>query len=86
MGLNQKGVEPLVYSRKRFCSSTPLDLHVTDLAPDEHGSEDDLQAVKEVVPNDDDSSAPCGPAFTGADGFDAGGCCKIIGQNRLDAN
>lgn len=50
---------------------------VTNLTPDQHGSEDDLQAIKEVVPDDDDGSAPCGPAFTGADGFDAGGCCKI---------
>lgn len=50
---------------------------VTNLTPDQHGPEDDLQAVKEVVPDDDDSSTPCGPAFTGADGFDAGGGCKI---------
>lgn len=49
----------------------------TNLAPDQHGSEDDLQAVEKVVPDDDDGSAPCGPAFAGADGFDAGGCCKI---------
>lgn len=60
----------------------------TNLTPDQHGSEDDLQAVKEVVPNDDDGSAPCGPAFTGADGFDAGGCCMIHRRkkNRLDSN
>lgn len=49
----------------------------TNLTPDQHGPEDDLQAVKEVVPDDDDGSAPCGPAFTGADGFYAGGCCKV---------
>lgn len=59
---------------------------MSNLAPDQHGSKDDLQAVKEVVPDDDDCSAPCGPAFTRADGFDAWGCCKIHRQNRLDAN
>lgn len=49
----------------------------TNLTPDQHRPEDDLQAVKEVVPDDDDGSTPCGPAFTRADGFDAGGGCKI---------
>lgn len=48
----------------------------THLAPDEHRSKDDLEAVKEVVSNDDDGSTPCGPAFTGADGFDTGCCCR----------
>lgn len=46
----------------------------THLAPDQHGTKDDLETVEEVVPNDDDGSAPCGPALTGADGFDAGSC------------
>lgn len=45
----------------------------THLAPHQHGSKDNLQAVKEVVADDDDSGTPCGPAFAGADGFDAGG-------------
>lgn len=49
----------------------------THLAPHQHGSKDNLQAVKEVVPDDDDSGTPCGPAFAGADGFDAGGGCNI---------
>jgi len=53
-----------------------VDQMVTNLAPDQHCSEDDLQPIEEVVPDDDDGSAPCGPAFTGADGFDAGGRCK----------
>lgn len=57
---------------------------VTDLTPNQHGSKDDLQAVKEVVPDDDDCSAPCSPTFTGANGFDAGGCWKNHRQNRLD--
>lgn len=48
----------------------------THLAPNQHGPEDDLQAVKEIVSDDDDGSAPCGPAFAGADGLDAWGCCK----------
>lgn len=56
---------------------------VTNLTPDQHGSKDDLQAVKEVVPDDDDCSTPCGPAFTRTDGFDTWGCCKIHRQNRL---
>lgn len=58
---------------------------MTDLTPNQHSSEDDLQAVKEVVTDDDDRSAPCGPAFTGANGFDAGGSCNVHRQNRLDA-
>lgn len=46
----------------------------TDLAPNQHGAEDDLQTIKEVVSNDDDCSAPCGPTLTGTDGFNAGRC------------
>lgn len=46
----------------------------TDLAPNQHGTEDDLQTIKEVVSDDDDCSAPCGPALTGTDGFNAGRC------------
>lgn len=46
----------------------------TYLAPNQHGPEDDLQAVKEIVSDDDNGSAPCGPAFAGADGLDAWGC------------
>lgn len=59
---------------------------VTNLTPDQHCSKDDLQPVKEVVPDDDDGRAPCGPAFTRTDGFDARGRCEINTQNRLDAN
>ena len=43
------------------------------LAPDEHGTEDDLQSVEEVVSDDDDSGAARGPTFARADGFDAWG-------------
>lgn len=50
--------------------------YITHLAPDQHGAEDDLQTVKEVVSNDDDSSAPCCPAFTGTDGFDTRCSCS----------
>jgi len=46
----------------------------TDLAPDQHGTEDNLETVEEVVPDDDDGSAPCSPALTGTDGFNAGSC------------
>lgn len=48
----------------------------TNLTPDQHGSKNDLQAVKEVIPDNDDCRAPCGPAFTRANGFDAWGRCK----------
>lgn len=50
------------------------DCQETDLAPHQHRAEDDLQAVKEVVSDDDDGSAPCGPPLTGTDGFNAGRC------------
>lgn len=43
------------------------------LAPYKHGPKYHLEAIKEVVPNDDDHGSSCGPAFTWADGFDAGG-------------
>ena len=43
----------------------------TDLAPDEHGAEDDLQAVEEVVADDDNAGAARGPALRRADRFDA---------------
>lgn len=56
----------------------------THLAPNQHGPEDDLQAVKEIVSDDNDGSAPCGPAFTGADGLDAGGCCKSHWKKKID--
>lgn len=46
----------------------------TDLAPNQHGTEDDLQTIKEVVSYDDDCGAPCGPTLTGTDGFNAGRC------------
>ena len=40
------------------------------LAPHQHGSKDDLQAIEEVVPDDDDGGSSCSPALTGADGLD----------------
>lgn len=66
-----------------MAAAPPLEHMATDLAPDQHGSKDDLKAIKEVVPYDDDGSAPCGPAFAGADGFDAGGCCKIDRKEHI---
>ena len=42
------------------------------LAPDQHRPEDHLEAVEEVVPDDDDGAAPGGPALAGRDGLDAG--------------
>ena len=42
------------------------------LAPHQHGPEDHLEAVEEVVPDDDDGAAPGGPALAGRDGLDAG--------------
>ena len=47
----------------------------THLAPDQHGAEDHLQPIEEVVPDDDDGGAPRRPPLTGADGFDAGRGC-----------
>lgn len=43
------------------------------LAPYKHSPKHHLEAIKEVVPNDDDHGSSCGPAFTWANGFDAGG-------------
>lgn len=48
------------------------DCRSTDLAPHQHGAEDDLEAVEEVVSYDDDCGAPRGPALAGTDGFNAG--------------
>ena len=46
------------------------------LTPHQHGAKDDLQTVKEVVPNEDDWGAATRPALTGADGLDTGGRCE----------
>lgn len=54
----------------------------TDLAPDQHGAKYDLQAIKEVIPNDDNSGSSCGPALTGTDGFNAGCGCFHNGTER----
>lgn len=43
------------------------------LTPYKHGPKHHLEAIKEVVSNDDDHGSSCGPAFARADGFDAGG-------------
>ena len=45
------------------------------LAPHQHGAEDDLQAVKEVVSDQDDGRSARRPALTGTDGFDTGSGC-----------
>ena len=42
------------------------------LAPDEHGAEHHLQAVEEVLADDDDRGPAARPALRGADGLDAG--------------
>lgn len=46
---------------------------VAHLTPHEHVSKHDLQSIEEVVADDNDSGAACGPALPGADGLDAGG-------------
>lgn len=51
------------------------------LAPHQHGSEHDLQAVKEVVSDYDHGGSPRGPAFTGADGLDARSGCSHKTEN-----
>ena len=40
------------------------------LTPHRDGSEDDLESVKEVLPDDDDSLSSSSPSFTGGDGLD----------------
>ena len=48
------------------------------LTPHQHCTEHHLQAVKEVVPYDDDGAAPGGPSLAGGDGLDAGdGSCGV---------
>lgn len=47
----------------------------THLAPHQHGAEHHLQAVEEVVPDEDDSGTAGGPALARTDGFDAGRGC-----------
>lgn len=54
----------------------------TDLAPDQHGTKYDLQPIKEVVPDDNNSGPSCGPALTGTDGFNAGCGCSHNGKER----
>ena len=44
----------------------------TYLTPYKHCAKHDLQAIEEVVADDDDSRTPCRPAFAGAYGFDCG--------------
>lgn len=58
---------------------------VTDLTPDQHRAEDDLQPIEEVVPNDDDGGTSCCPPFARTDGLDAGGGCFLErGEERKD--
>lgn len=45
---------------------------LTYLTPYKHGTKHNLETIKKVVTNDDDHGSSCGPAFTWADGFDAG--------------
>lgn len=62
-------------TRRRGAETTPGqdgDCWRTDLAPDQHGTEDDLETIEEVVSYDDDRGPARGPAFTGTDGFNAG--------------
>ena len=42
------------------------------LTPHQHRAEHHLEAVEEVVADDDDGAAPGGPALAGRDGLDAG--------------
>lgn len=45
----------------------------TYLTPYKHGPKHHLEAIKEVVSNDDNHGSSCGPAFAWANGLDAGG-------------
>lgn len=62
-------------TRRRGAETTPgqdADCWQTDLAPNQHGTEDDLEAIEEVVSYDDDRGTSRSPAFTGTDGLNAG--------------
>lgn len=52
----------------------------TDLTPNQHAAKHHLQTIEEVLPDDNDHGAACGPAFAGADGFDTRGGCT--GEKR----
>ena len=51
------------------CTRLATGLNASHLAPDQHGAEDDLEAVEEVVADDDDRGAARGPALARTDGF-----------------
>ena len=54
-------------SRRRLNSDG---VRCDQLAPDQHRPEENLDAIEEVIADDDDGGAACGPSFTGAQGFD----------------
>lgn len=55
----------------------------THLTPDQHAAKHHLQAIEEVLPDDNDHGAAVGPALAGADGFDARGGCTEGGRERM---
>lgn len=55
------------------------------LAPHQHGAEHHLQAIEEVVPDEDDGGAAGCPALARANGFDAGRGCFGYTGNMSDA-
>ena len=46
------------------------------LAPHEHRPKDNLNSVKKIVADNDNSSSAGCPSFTWTDGFDDGRCCS----------
>jgi len=52
------------------------------LTPHQHAAKHHLQAVKKVLPDDDDHRPAGGPALTGADGFDTRGGCTEEQRKR----
>lgn len=71
---------PLFAKRQRFvfvsvCFFSSAARQLAYLTPYEHGAEHDLQAIEEVVADEDDRGSASGPAFTGANGLYARGSC-----------
>lgn len=57
---------------------------IPNLTPHQHAPKHNLQTIKEVLADNDHHRSTCGPALTGADGFDTwGGClCRKIRKDR----
>lgn len=66
-------------SRKKSKLWFDLDKVSTHLTPHQHAAKHHLQAIEEVLPDDNDHGTAVSPALAGADGFDARGGCREEG-------